>query len=98
MPGLRPLPVPAAVRAALSTIPVGGGPDDPDIDEDWGEPGLTPAERLIGGNTLEGLSLAAGNPDTPVNAIPGAGHAPCQLRVVGGTDIADLSTAVRGHL
>ena len=98
VPGLRPPPVPAAVRAALSTIPVGGGPDDPDIDEDWGEPGLTPAERLIGWNTLEVLSLAAGNPDTPVNAIPGSAHAHCQLRFVVGTDIADLSTAVRAHL
>jgi acetylornithine deacetylase/succinyl-diaminopimelate desuccinylase-like protein len=98
VPGLRPPPVPAAVRAALATIGVGGGPDDPDIDQDWGEPGLTPAERVIGWNTLEVLSLAAGNPDTPVNAIPGSAHAHCQLRFVVGTDIAGLASAVRAHL
>ena len=39
---------------------------------DWGEPGLSPAERVIGWNTLEVLSLGAGNPDTPVNVIPGS--------------------------
>ncbi len=98
VPGLRPPPIPEAVRAALATIPIGGGPADPGIDEDWGEPGLSPAERLIGWNTLEVLSLAAGNPDAPVNAIPGAAHAHCQLRFVVGTDIAGMSAALRTHL
>ncbi len=90
--------VPAAVREALTAIPVGGGPGDPDIDQDWGEPGLTPAERLVAGNTLEVLSLAAGNPDTVVNAIPGTAHAHCQLRFAPGTDVAGLTAAIREHL
>jgi acetylornithine deacetylase/succinyl-diaminopimelate desuccinylase-like protein len=98
VPGLRPPPIPDNVRAALRTIPVGGGLGDPDIDQDWGEPGLTPAERVIGANTLEVLSLAAGNPNPPVNAIPGSAHAHCQLRFVPGTDIPGLVTAVRDHL
>jgi acetylornithine deacetylase/succinyl-diaminopimelate desuccinylase-like protein len=42
VPALRTPPVAAAVRDALTAIPVGGGTDDPDIDQDWGEPGLTP--------------------------------------------------------
>lgn len=98
VPGLRPTPIPANVRAALGSIEVGGGPDDPDIDAGWGEPGLTPAERVIGWNSLEVLSLAAGNPDTPINAIPGSAYAHCQLRFVVGTDIAGLPRAVRAHL
>jgi acetylornithine deacetylase/succinyl-diaminopimelate desuccinylase-like protein len=98
VPGLRPPPIPAAVRAALAGLPVGGGPDDPEVDADWGEPGLTPAERVYGWNTLEVLSLAAGHPDPPVNAIPGSAHAHCQLRFVVGTDIAGLAEAVRAHL
>jgi acetylornithine deacetylase/succinyl-diaminopimelate desuccinylase-like protein len=98
VPGLRPPPIPGNVRAALRTIPVGGGPDDPDIDADWGEPGLSPAERVIGANTLEVLSLAAGNPDPPVNAIPGSAHAHCQLRFVPGTDVTRLAATVRDHL
>jgi acetylornithine deacetylase/succinyl-diaminopimelate desuccinylase-like protein len=98
VPALRPPAIPDNVRAALSTIPVGGDTGDPDIDADWGEPGLTPAERAIGWNTLEVLSLAAGNPDTPIGAIPGSAHAHCHLRFVVGTDIADLERAVRTHL
>ena len=98
VPGLRPAPIPANVAAAIGGIEVGGGPDDPDIDADWGEPGLSPAERVIGWNSLEVLSLAAGNPDTPINAIPGSAHAHCQLRFVVGTDIAGLRQAVRAHL
>jgi len=95
---LRPPPMPRPVRAALGTVPVGGSTADPGVDQDWGEPGLTPAERVFGWNTLEVLSLAAGNPHTPVNAIPGSAHAFCQLRFVAGTDISGLAAALRGHL
>jgi acetylornithine deacetylase/succinyl-diaminopimelate desuccinylase-like protein len=98
VPELRPPPIADSVRAALSTIPVGTEPGDPDVDNDWGEPGLTPAERIGGWNTLEVLSLAAGNPDLPVNAIPGSAHAHCQLRFVVGTDIASMPAALRAHL
>ena len=98
VPGLRTPPVPEAVRAALRTITVGGSADDPDIDQDWGDPELTPAERVIAGNTLEVLSLAAGNADTPVNAIPGAAHAHCQLRFVPGTNVAGMIPAIRAYL
>ena len=98
VPGLRPPEIPEGVRQALSDITLGGGPDDPAIDEDWGEPGLTPAERLVGWNSLEVLSLAAGNADTPVNAIPGTAHAHCQLRSVVGTDVDQLGVILRQHL
>ena len=98
VPGLRPPAIPPAVRSALSTIAVGGGPGDPEVDADWGEPGLTAAERLIGWNTLEVLSLGAGNPDAPVNAIPGTAVAHCQLRFVVGTDVADIGGLLRAHL
>jgi acetylornithine deacetylase/succinyl-diaminopimelate desuccinylase-like protein len=97
-PGLRPPPIPDGVRRALRTIPVGGDPGDPDIDEDWGEPGLTPAERVIGWNTLEVLSLAAGNPEFPVGAIPGTAHAHCQLRFAPGADVTSMTADLRDHL
>ena len=98
VPALRTPPIPDAVRDALTAIVVGDGPDDPGIDHDWGEPGLTPAERVIAGNTLEVISLAAGNPVTPVNGIPGTAHAYCGLRFVPGTDIAGMTAAIRAHL
>jgi len=98
VPGLRPPAIPDNVRRALADIEVGGGPDGPAIDNDWGEPGLTPAERLVGWNTVEILSLAAGNPDRPVNAISGSAHAHCQLRSVVGTEVDRLGPIVREHL
>lgn len=96
--GLRPPAVPDSVREALRSLRIGGAPGDPDVDEDWGEPGLTPIERVVAWNTLEVLSLAAGNPATPVGAIPASAHAHCQLRYVVGTDIAALARHLREHL
>ena len=96
--GLRPPPIPASVRAALADIAVGDGPGDPAIDPDWGEPGLTPAERVFGWNTLEVLAMTAGNPAQPVNAIPPSARAHCQLRFVVGTDWQHLREHVQAHL
>ncbi len=98
VPALRPPSPPAWVSAALRDIPVGGGPGDPLVDEDWGEPGLTPAERIVAWNTLEVLSLSSGNPEVPVGTIPGSAHAFCHLRFVPGTDVASLETMLRAHL
>jgi acetylornithine deacetylase/succinyl-diaminopimelate desuccinylase-like protein len=98
VPALRPPAPPDWVSAALRDIPIGGAPGDPAVDEDWGEPGLTPAERVVAWNTLEVLSLSSGNPDVPVGAIPGSAHAFCQLRFVPGTDVSSLGEMLRAHL
>ncbi|MGJ7542268.1 M20 family metallopeptidase [Variovorax sp. LT1R16] len=95
---LRPPPLTPAVRDALADIVIGGGADDPAVDESWGEPGLTPAERLVGWNTLEVLALGAGSAQRPVNAIPAEAVAHCQLRFVVGTPWQDLQQIVRAHL
>src|SRR4051812_11070221 len=65
--GLRPPPVPDAVRQALADIAVGGNPGEPEVDADYGEPGLTPTERVFGWNNLEVLAFRTGNPEKPVN-------------------------------
>ncbi|ANS65231.1 peptidase M20 [Streptomyces lincolnensis] len=96
--GLRPPAIPAPVRAALAGLTVGGGPDDPRVDTDWGEPDLTPAERVFAWNTLEVLALSAGDPAKPVGAIPGRAHADVQLRFVVGTDWQRLAEILRAHL
>ncbi len=96
--GLRPPPIPAAVRAALADISVGGGPGDPAIDTAWGAPGLTPAERVFGWNALEVLAMGCGNPAQPVNAIPPAARATLQLRFVVGTDAQRLRAHIVNHL
>ena len=98
VPGLRPPPVPAAVRTALADIEVGTDAGDPAIDRHWGEPGLSPAERVFGWNTLEVLAMGCGNPAAPVNAIPPAARATLQLRFVVGTEAWRLRERVLQHL
>lgn len=94
---LRPPPMPAAVRAALAEVQP-GEPGGPRIDLDWGEPGLTPAERVFGWNSIEVLAFRCGNPDKPVNAIPPRAVANMQIRFVVGRDPASFLPALRAHL
>ena len=94
---LRPPPIPAAVRAALAGIDP-GEPGGPSIDTTWGEPGLTPAERVFAWNTLEVLAFVTGNPAHPVNAIPPRASAHMQLRFVVGCAPDTFVPAVRAHL
>lgn len=98
VPALRPPPISSAVRAALAGLTFGGDAGDPAIDPGWGEPGLSPAERVIAWNTLEVLAMRTGNPDFPVNAIPPSAVAHMHMRFVPGTDIAHLATHVQAHL
>jgi acetylornithine deacetylase/succinyl-diaminopimelate desuccinylase-like protein len=94
----RPKELPARVRELLRDVEISGGDDSPALDEAWGEPGLTPAENIIGWNTFEILSLGAGNPERPVNAIPGKATAHCQVRFVVGSDPEQFLPALRRHL
>lgn len=95
--GLRPGEIPDTVRAALDGVTVDPG-DGPAIDPCWGEPGLTPAERLYAWNTLEVLAYTSGTPEAPVNAIPPTAVAHCQLRFVVGTDEDRIESILRRHL
>ncbi|MEI6026498.1 MAG: M20 family metallopeptidase [Betaproteobacteria bacterium] len=95
---LRPPSIPENVRSALKGLVFGGDPGDPEVDPDWGEPGLTPAERVIAWNTLEVLAYRTGNPDFPVNAIPHTAKATMHMRFVVGTDTARLREHVQAHL
>lgn len=98
VPGLLPASLPDNVRQAVQNLPVGGGPTDPAIDPHWGEPGLTPAEKVFGWNTLEVLAFKTGNPDAPLNAIPGHASAHCQIRYVVGSDDDHFLQHIRAHL
>jgi acetylornithine deacetylase/succinyl-diaminopimelate desuccinylase-like protein len=95
---LRPPPIPEDVKRALADIALVPGPGEPEIDNAWGEPGLSPSERVFGWNTLEVLALKSGNADRPVNAIPPSAIARCQLRFVVGTDWRKLGDRIRDHL
>ncbi len=98
VPEWRPDSLTPSVRRALEGLQVEGGADGPQIDADWGEPGLTPAERVFGWCSFEVLAFVTGNPDKPVNAIPPRASAHCQLRYVVGVDPAGILPALRKHL
>jgi acetylornithine deacetylase/succinyl-diaminopimelate desuccinylase-like protein len=95
---ILPPPIPESVRAALADCPVEPIEGEPSVDDWWGEPGFTRAEKVFGWNTFEVLAFRTGNPDNPVNAIPGYAVAYCQIRFVAGTNVEDLVPALRRHL
>src|SRR5437762_5299421 len=81
-----PTHLPNSVRMALADCPVEsngeGGDGGPEIDPDWGEPGLSSSEKVFGWCSFEVLAFTTGNPDNPVNAIPPVAKATCQIRFV----------------
>ena len=90
--------VPASVRAVLQDCPVGGGGASAAIDPDWGEPGLTAAEKIYGWNSFIVLAMQSGRPENPVNAVAPNARAHCQIRYTVDTDPADFGPALRRHL
>ncbi|SAK55129.1 peptidase [Caballeronia hypogeia] len=95
---MKPRVLPESVKAALADIEVGGAPDDPTVDEDWGQQGLTPAERLFGWNTLEVLAMSSADVNKPVGAIPPKATAHLQLRYVVGTPVEEIADGIRRRL
>ncbi|MFJ2711655.1 M20 family metallopeptidase [Pseudomonas sp. NPDC087346] len=96
--GLLPSQIPDSVRQSIADLEITKNSLGRELDEGWGEPGLSLGEKLFGWNTLEVLAMTAGNPQRPVNAIPSKASAFCQLRFVVGTKWEQLESAVREHL
>ncbi len=95
---LPPGGVPTAVRAVLEGCPVGGGEGAATIDADWGEPGLTSAEKIYGWCSFIVLAMLSGKPDGPVNAVAPWARAHCQIRYTVDADPARFMPALRAHL
>jgi acetylornithine deacetylase/succinyl-diaminopimelate desuccinylase-like protein len=85
------------IRSMLADVMVEPMPDEPALSPNWGEEGLSPAERLYAWNTLEVLAISSGNIDKPANAIPGRANAVLQLRFVVGTQIEKVVPAIQRH-
>src|SRR5258705_7208904 len=75
------------MRSALADVKIEPMSDEPALSENWGEEGLSAAERLYAWNTLEVLAMSSGNIEKPANAIPGRAQAVLQLRFVVGTRV-----------
>jgi acetylornithine deacetylase/succinyl-diaminopimelate desuccinylase-like protein len=90
--------VPAAVKAVLEGCPVSGGEGAATIDEGWGEPGLTSAEKIYGWNSFIVLAMLSGRPENPVNAVAPWARAHCQIRYTVDADTDAFAPALRQHL
>jgi acetylornithine deacetylase/succinyl-diaminopimelate desuccinylase-like protein len=90
--------VPPAIRAALEGCPVGGGEGAATIDEGWGEPGLTSAEKIYGWASFIVLAMLSGRPEAPVNAVAPDARAACQIRYTGDSNPEKFVPALRAHL
>jgi acetylornithine deacetylase/succinyl-diaminopimelate desuccinylase-like protein len=95
---LKPPRLSNQIRAALADVKIEPMPDEPALADNWGEEGLSAAERLYAWNTLEVLAMSSGNIDKPANAIPGRAQAVLQLRFVVGTKVDNIADVIRSHL
>ena len=93
----KPTSLSAEVRDRLHSLPATIS-ETVEIDENWGEPGLSSNEKLFGWNSFSVLALRSGNIDLPVNAIQPSAKALCQLRFVVGTDTNKVISSLRDHL
>ncbi len=88
----------SAVIDALRDVTVAAGDNAPEIDPLWGDPELTPAEKVYSSNSFAILAMTSGDPDNPVNAISPTAKAHCQLRYFAGTREDQIIPALRTHL
>src|SRR6202521_527964 len=95
---LKPPRLSNQIRSALADVKMEPMSDEPALSANWGEEGLSAAERLYAWNTLEVLAMSAGNIDKPANAIPGRAQAILQLRFVVGTKVDNIADVIRTHL
>lgn len=95
---LKPPRLSNQMRSALADVEIEPMSDEPTLSENWGEEGLSAAERLYAWNTLEVLAISSGNIEKPANAIPGQARAVLQLRFVVGTKFERAVDAIRARL
>jgi acetylornithine deacetylase/succinyl-diaminopimelate desuccinylase-like protein len=95
---LKPPRISNQIRATLADVKIEPTSDEPSLSVDWGEEGLSAAERLYAWNTLEVLAMSSGNIEKPANAIPRRAEAVLQLRFVVGTRMDKIVDAIRTHL
>jgi acetylornithine deacetylase/succinyl-diaminopimelate desuccinylase-like protein len=91
-------PMPNSVRELLNGCPIGGGGEAATVDEGWGEPGLTAAEKIYGWQSFIVLAMVSGRPENPVNAVAPDARAHCQIRYTVDADTSRFEPALRAHL
>jgi len=96
--GWRPKVVPGRVTEALRALTVDAGDAALVGPADWGEPGLSPAEKVLGWTGFIILAFITGRPENPVNGVQPDARARCQIRFTADVEEAALLPALRRHL
>ncbi len=94
---LRPESIPPSIKKAIDKLVI-KGEGGPAIDPQWGEPGLSSAQKVYGWNTLDVLAFECGNPSDPVNAIPPKAWARCHIRFLADSNPDTFLPAIRRQL
>ena len=95
---LKAKPLSNSIRNAISKLKHDGGENSPEIDPNWGEPGLTKEEKVFGSNTFEIRSFKSGNIEKPANAVPPSATAYGHMRYIKGTMVKDILPIIQNHL
>ena len=98
VPGWTPQAIPNSVRAACGDIEFEAVPGLPEVDESWGEPGLTKAEKSFAWTSVIVLASKTGTPEGPVNAVPGTSRARLQIRHTVDVAVDTFLPNLRKHL
>ncbi|WP_205836848.1 M20 family metallopeptidase [Neorhizobium alkalisoli] len=98
VPEMTPGAIPENVRAALKDCHITPAAGDPPIEPWWGEPGLTPEEKVFAWSSFDVMEMECGNLAQPLNAIPPKARARVQLRFPVGVDPDAVVPAVRKTL
>lgn len=94
----RPKSVPDSVASALKQLDVDAGDATLVGPADWGEPGLSPAEKVLGWTGFIVLAFITGRPENPINGVQPDARARCQIRFTADVDGEQLLPALRAHL
>ncbi|WP_149541307.1 M20/M25/M40 family metallo-hydrolase [Siccirubricoccus phaeus] len=98
VPGWQPAQVPQAVRAAVDSLEFEEMPGIPEGSPDWGEPGLSKAQRVYAQTSVIVLAFTCGHPDAPTNAVQGRARARLQVRHTVDVPAETIIPNLRRHL
>lgn len=98
VPEWLPKEIPPKVREMLQGLTI--DPADPTLvmPDDWGEPGLSVAEKMYGWTSFIILAFVCGRPENPVNGVQPDARARCQIRFTADADHTQFLSALRAHL
>ena len=93
-----PAEISDTVRGVLQGCALTAEGEAATIDPEWGEPGLSAAEKVYAWTSFIVLAMLSGRPENPVNAVAPNASAHCQIRYTVDVDPELFVPALRAHL